>query len=118
MFFIKLSILLQYMKIFVPAGTRNLMYWGIQIVIWLNLAFYSIGTLVEIFACTPREKFWDVTITTGHCIDRNAINVASSAVNSCSDFITLLLPQKAIWDLQMPLRRKLAISSVFLTRFL
>jgi hypothetical protein len=118
MFIIKLSILIQYMKIFVPAKKGNVMYWGIHTVLWLNFAFYFAITFVVIFLCNPREKYWDVLITTGHCLDRYAANIVAAVVNSFSDFVILLLPQREIWRLQMPLRRKLAISAIFLTGLL
>ena len=117
-FFIKLSILLQYKRIFTPTQKKNLMYWGVYTVVWLNFAFYLAITIAEIFLCNPREKYWNVLITTGHCYDRNAANIAAGSVNSFSDFVILLLPQKVIWKLQMPLKRKLAVSGIFLTGLL
>lgn len=117
-FIIKLSILLQYKKIFAPTGEKNLIYWGVHIVIWLNFAFYFAITFAEIFLCNPREKYWNLLIETGHCYNRNAANISAGAVNSFSDFVILLLPQRVIWKLQMPLKRKLAVSAVFLTGFL
>ncbi len=117
-FILKLSILLQYKKIFTPAQKRNVMYWGIHLVIWLNFAFYFAITFAEIFLCKPRQKYWNVLITTGHCFNRNAANIAAGAVNSFSDFVILLLPQRVIWKLQMPLKRKLGVSAIFLVGLL
>ncbi|KAL8724487.1 MAG: hypothetical protein Q9166_007921 [cf. Caloplaca sp. 2 TL-2023] len=114
-FIIKLSILLQYMKIFASAQIRNSLYWGILAIIWINFAFYFAITFAEIFLCSPREKYWDVFNTTGHCHDRNAANIAAGCVNSFSDFVIILLPQRVIWKLQMPLKRKLGVSAIFLT---
>lgn len=113
-FTIKLSILLQYLRIFAPMKTKDMIYWGIHTVIWLNLAYYLAGVFVEAFLCNPREKYWNVLLDTGHCYNRDAINIVSGIINTVSDFAILLLPQKVIWKLQIPLKRKLAVSAIFL----
>lgn len=113
-FFIKLSILLQYLQIFVPLKTRDTIYWTSHALTWTNLLYYLIGTFLEIFSCTPIAKAWDPFITDGHCIDILAINVAASSINLLSDLAILILPQVSIWSLQMSLRRKVQISAIFL----
>lgn len=118
-FVIKLSILLQYLKIFVPSRQRNLtMFWAVNIIIGLNFIFYMAITFIEIFLCSPREKAWNVFIKTGHCLDANTANVSAAAVNCFSDFVILLLPQGVIWTLQMPLKKKIGVSVIFLMGFL
>lgn len=87
-------------------------------VIWSNLVYYTIMTFLSIFVCTPREKYWNLLITNGHCIDINATVAASAIVNCLSDFVILLLPQGVIWRLRVPLRRKVGVSAIFLTGFL
>ncbi|KAL8792454.1 MAG: hypothetical protein Q9195_004910 [Heterodermia aff. obscurata] len=114
-FIIKLSILLQYLKIFPPVQKRDLMYWGTHLLIWLNLGFYIADIFAELFLCSPREKYWNVLVTTGHCYSATTVNIASGIFNTISDFLTLLLPQRVIWKLQMPQKRKLGISAIFLT---
>ena len=118
MFVIKLSILLQYLRIFAPTKQRNSMFWGVHIVIWCNFVFYFVITFFEIFACNPREKYWDVLITTGSCFNTLAENIAAGAINAVSDFVILLLPQPVIWRLQMPLKKRLQVSVIFLAGFL
>lgn len=117
-FIIKLSILLQYLKIFPPVHKTDLMYWGTYLLIWLNLGFYIADIFAELFLCSPREKYWNVLITTGHCYSATTVNIASGIFNTISDFLTLLLPQRVIWKLQMPLKRKLGVSAIFLTGLL
>ena len=112
-FFVKLSILLQYVQIFVPSKTRNMMYLASHALIWTNLLFYLISTFLEIFACKPIAKAWNPLITTGHCINVLALNVAASSINSVSDLLILILPQVSIWRLQMSLKRKIQISTIF-----
>ena len=113
-FFVKLSILLQYLQIFVPLKQRNALYWIAHTLIWTNLVFYLISAFLEVFGCKPISKAWDPLITNGYCINILAVNVAASSINSLSDIAILVLPQVSIWRLQMALRRKVQISALFL----
>ena len=62
--------------------------------------------------CIPLEKVWDPTVA-GHCINSNAFYKAGSATDVVGDFAILFLPIPAVWDLQMPLKKKLGIISIF-----
>ena len=115
-FFIKLSILLQYLQIFVPLKSRNALYWTLHALIWTNLVFYLITFCLVLFSCKPIAKAWNPLITNGHCIDTLWAIIsltAAGAINSLSDIVILVLPQVSIWRLQMALRRKIQISAVF-----
>lgn len=116
--FVKLSLLLQYLKIFMPIRNSNFMVLVTYFVIWSTSIFYLVTTFFEIFACNPREMFWNRLITNGRCFNISAVNISSAVINCISDFVILLLPQGVIWRLQMPFRRKLGISAIFLTGFL
>ena len=117
-FTIRLSILLQYLRIFVPLGTRNLLFWTIYAVIGTNFMFYAAITFTEIFLCHPRDKYWNVLITDGHCGNKSTAGTAAGALNALSDIILLLLPQSVIWKLHMPVKKKIGVSAVFLAGFL
>lgn len=54
----------------------------------------------------------------GKCMDIDTVHVASSAVNTASDFILVIIPQAIVWRLHMPIRKLLAVSSVFLVGLL
>ncbi|KAL8786451.1 MAG: hypothetical protein Q9213_002767 [Squamulea squamosa] len=113
-FFVKWSILLQYLQIFVPLKKKSTMYLASHALIWTNFVFYFVSTFVEIFACSPVRKAWDPLIPEGHCINILALNVAASTINSTSDIGILILPQVSIWRLQMSRKRKIQISGIFL----
>ena len=115
----KLSILLQYSRIFNPAGKRSLpLLVTIQLSIWSIVIFYLVQTFFTIFQCNPRQKIWNKLITTGHCYDIYAMDKATGVFNVISDFVILVLPMSSIWRLQMALRKKLLISGVFAVGFL
>ena len=119
MTFVKLSILLQYLRIFAPSRKENLpLFTAIHACIWSLVVFYLVDTLFLIFICTPREKIWNPLMTTGHCFDGNASYKASGVFNVLSDFAILILPMPTVWKLHMPMRRRLLTMGVFATGFL
>lgn len=89
-------------------------YWACHALIWGNLVFYVCILFVIIFECHPIHEVWDLFYE-GHCIDRNAVLVATGAVNVFSDLLNLLLPIWATWHLQMAPKRKAGIIAVFAT---
>ncbi|KAM0798522.1 hypothetical protein BDR22DRAFT_808975 [Usnea florida] len=117
-FFIKLSILLQYLRIFAPTRKGNMfIYTGVHICIWSNLVFYLVETIFEIAICTPRKKIWNPLMTTGHCFSVNATFQATGVFNVISDFAILILPMPCLWRLRMPLRKKVLMTTIFATGF-
>ena len=115
-FLTKLSILLQYLRIFVPNHAGKL-YYTVQFIIWLNLLLYIADTLASIFTCMPRKKIWEPS-TPGHCVKIGIVVITNGAINVISDFSVLVLPLNSIWGLQMPRKRKIALSAVFATGLL
>ncbi|KAI0165411.1 hypothetical protein GGR52DRAFT_107168 [Hypoxylon sp. FL1284] len=112
---LKVGILLDWVLIFCPVGTRNAMFWISHIIIWANIAFYGIGTLVELFQCTPREKIWNPLYEGGSCpIDMHAHNFASGIFNIISDLVILAVPQSIIWKLQMTTPKRIGVSLLFM----
>jgi hypothetical protein len=109
---LKVGILLEWIKIFVPHGTRNLFWWVSIIVLVVNIGLYVAFVFVEIFACSPRQKIWNL-ILHGKCLDLGTVNVVSAIINLLSDIAILLLPQRAIWSLHMSLRKKIKVAPMF-----
>ncbi|KAL8789308.1 MAG: hypothetical protein Q9213_001231 [Squamulea squamosa] len=109
----KLPILLQYIRIFIPAR-QGFVYWASQTLIWANLFFYVSTSFALLFECTPRAKIWDTTIP-GRCINIKAVFLLTGAWNVLSDITILVLPISPIWQLQMSQRKKLGIYAVFST---
>lgn len=110
---IKLSILWQYIQVFMPNKQPRALYWTTIAVIAANLASYLVLLVLQIWSCNPMRKSWDPLVTDGHCLNTLALNVGASSVNVVSDTAILLLPQAVIWRLHMPLKQKLAVSMMF-----
>lgn len=118
-FFIKLSILLQYLEVFVPVKMSNTsyIYWSCHVFIWVLFVFYFLSTFLEIFSCRPLAKAWNQLLD-GTCMNTLVLNVAASSINSATDLMILVLPQVAIWRLRMSISKKISVSALFLIAIL
>ena len=102
----KLSVLALYIRIFRKAN-KTFTIAAALIATWIIL--WSIGVYLDIFLeCRPLDTLW-----LGDCAPSFATSVSTSVLNIVSDVALLILPQPLLWRLQMPIRKKLALSSVF-----
>ncbi|KAI0011899.1 hypothetical protein F4779DRAFT_570835 [Xylariaceae sp. FL0662B] len=110
---IKSAILMEWVRIFVPRGTRNSFSWMCYTLLCANVIYYTASILVSAFACSPHERNWNKSLP-GTCINTKAILISSPAINLVSDLLILVLPQRLIWTLHMSKRKKINISLVFM----
>ena len=110
-FITKLSILLLFLRIFVPSRKSKTFYL-VHILLWTNLVFYLADTIVEIFECTLRRKIW-LPKTPGKCVSISSLILITAIINVVSDFSILLLPMASIWRLQQEINQKLGITAIF-----
>lgn len=112
--FVKFAILLDWLRIFIPTGQRNVMYWTIHILIWSNFIYYTSGTFFEKLRCWPTRKIWDPFFVGGSCpINIEANNFASTVINLISDIAILIVPQWVIWRINTKKAKKLGVSLLF-----
>ena len=111
--FTKLSILLLILRVFCSVQ-RDLCYWCTQGLLGFNTIFYTVYFFIPIFSCTPRLKIWAPN-TPGSCMEINILYYASAIFNMVSDILMLTVPIFLIWNLQMSVRRKIGVSTIFLT---
>jgi hypothetical protein len=109
---IKPAILLQWVRLFVPRGSHTTLFWTCHITAWTNFVASVVQLFLVAFACNPREKYWNALVL-GKCLDANATAFAAPIINLGFDIIILLLPQKVIWNLHLPFRKKLGIATLF-----
>ncbi len=111
--FLKVAILLDWMRIFVPTGTRNTLFWILQLFIWSNALFYFIGTFVDAFECPSKD------VGTVKCNTDVAKYILTSAViNLISDLTNSHNTSLVIWKLNMSNAQKKGISLLFLIWFI
>lgn len=112
---LKVSILLDWARIFAPRGTGNTTFrWICYSMLGVNAVYYTVAILVSSFSCFPHEKIWNRLIP-GSCIDSKIVLICSASINVVSDFLILLLPQKIIWHLRISVRKRIGISFFFTT---
>ncbi|CAJ2508336.1 Uu.00g133620.m01.CDS01 [Anthostomella pinea] len=109
---IKAAILLEWLHIFVPTGTRNYFFWIGYSLLWINIAFYSAAIIVLNLTCFPREKYWN-RLLPGKCTDDRPLDISSAIINFLVDLGILFLPQKVIWNLNMSSKKRIGVSAIF-----
>lgn len=109
---IKAAIVLEWIRIFVPRGTRNAFFWTCHALAWLNATACVIMLFVVAFACDPIERYWNPLVL-GKCLDANATAFIAPIINLIFDIIALILPQKVIWGLHLSWRKKMGVSVLF-----
>ncbi|KXT11033.1 hypothetical protein AC579_7320 [Pseudocercospora musae] len=107
--FTKLSILLQYTRIFPQKGFR-LATW---IVMGAVVIYATWRVLAAIFTCLPVAAFWDKRIVNKHCQNKFNVAMASTALNMATDLTIAFLPMPVLNQLQLPRRQKYALMAVF-----
>ncbi|KAJ5746202.1 hypothetical protein N7520_011384 [Penicillium odoratum] len=106
--FTKCSVLIFYLRIF-PSRKFHIAVWTIVFI----AAGYSVASiLANIFSCNPIAKSWDLTITTGSCMNRPVFYFANAGLGIFTDFATVAVPIPWIYRLQMPTRQKVAVCGV------
>ncbi|KAI0397464.1 hypothetical protein F5Y17DRAFT_373665 [Xylariaceae sp. FL0594] len=111
--FLKTAILLDWVRTFVPTGTRNALSYILWTLIWANALFYFIGTFIEAFQCPPDDG--SKKVAARHCpIDAPKYNITSGIINVLSDLTILVSPHWVIWKLHMTTAQKTGVSFLFL----
>ena len=117
---LKVGILLDWLDLFAPTalGKRrrnSAMFWVCHILIVVVVITYSTSTLLNIFQCTPREKAWLGPLVPGDCpVNLRATSLSGVIVNVITDLAILVLPLRAVWKLNLSMKRKAGVSLLFL----
>ena len=74
---------------------------------------YSISFLaVFLTNCVPVSYSWN-PVPGGYCKSVNLEEIVSLSINMIIDTSVVILPMVPLWSLQLPTRKKIAISSFF-----
>ncbi|KAI0100020.1 hypothetical protein GGR51DRAFT_375879 [Nemania sp. FL0031] len=111
-FFIKVAILLEWIRIFNPRRTKNVFYWAAWAILIVNTLFYVPTAFIYNLACRPFAKNYNPFIK-GKCYDPVQLWLASGAINFAVDLAIFPLPQNVIWHLRMSAKKKASIAAVF-----
>lgn len=110
----KLSLFLLYNRLFGRhRWIRYLVYLGIS----SAAAMYTASMVVYGYLCLPRRgQSWIEDGLSSRCHNQFImIGYVRGPFNVLSDLYLLFLPLPAVWQLQLPLRKRLGIAGIFLT---
>ncbi|OAL01627.1 hypothetical protein IQ06DRAFT_272352 [Phaeosphaeriaceae sp. SRC1lsM3a] len=107
--FTKVSIILQYQRIFTTREMRIPLYIAMFIcVAWGVTTFFT-----SIFSCVPVNAYWRVLEkATAKCIKDETLWFTNAGINIFTDLMVAILPVKALWGLQIPKRQKIALVGI------
>lgn len=100
---------------------RRSIQWSLWALAAFNLGHIIAVFLVVVFQCTPVHMYWDhfktdrvledgtVVNPNYHCIDQAAFSISTAGIAVATDIAILMVPVFIMWNLRMPLRRKLAV---------
>lgn len=108
--FAKFSLIVLYYRI---ANKNTVFKWSLYILAAIVCGYSIAIVLGLIFGCHPIAKSWDVTITGGHCINKNGLYVATAVTNTATDLALILLPIPVIVKLHKPRAQKVGIILLF-----
>ena len=106
---IKISICLLYFKLFTISSWTRYAIYGTVMFIFL---YSTIGILIIIFACRPLNTLWDL-LETGTCLNTADTATALASLNIVADVFILSIPVPDVLGLQLPLKQKLGVLSIF-----
>ncbi|KAI1483082.1 hypothetical protein K445DRAFT_321120 [Daldinia sp. EC12] len=109
---LKTAILIDWVQMFIPRGTRGVFFWTCYGILLFNFLFYFSSEIAGNLSCIPFKRIWDKTVP-GKCFDRNPLDLTTASVNVICDLFILLAPQKIIWGLHLTREKKIGVSIVY-----
>ncbi|KAK5797950.1 hypothetical protein VI817_004241 [Penicillium citrinum] len=108
--FAKVGLIILYHRI---VNKQTLYVWTLH-TISAVVCGYSIAIVFAlIFACNPIERSWNASITTGYCVNRNGLYIATAVTNIITDIALILFPVPLVLGLQMPRIQKIGLLGMF-----
>ncbi|KAH8707469.1 hypothetical protein GQ44DRAFT_763647 [Phaeosphaeriaceae sp. PMI808] len=111
--FTKLSILHFYLRFLLARPHLRKIVYAVMVIV----VIYSFVTSFDwLYVCRPLEKYWDLTITEGSCVNVYKFTVLNGVMNVVTDAIILLFPLAILRDLQnLAYQEKVAVTGIMMT---
>ncbi|KAF2116474.1 hypothetical protein BDV96DRAFT_543909 [Lophiotrema nucula] len=107
--FTKISILVQYLRIFPTPRFRAVCCVVLSFVVGFGIwNFFG-----SIFLCTPVQFFWNKSLKKGTCLNQFVVWFVNAGVNIAQDVIILILPMPLLHRLNVPRAQKRALIIIF-----
>ncbi|CAN9082466.1 unnamed protein product [Alternaria sp. RS040] len=109
--FMKVAILLTYIRIF----PSKLDKWFCRLMIFYTVSLNTACFFITLFQCSPASTYWEIFkyIGTAKCLNIKAIYYFHSAQNTFSDFVIFLWPARNLMNVQVSLRQRVTLISMF-----
>ncbi|RFU23554.1 hypothetical protein B7463_g12784, partial [Scytalidium lignicola] len=108
----KLSIIVFYYRLFPVQAFRKFLYFVVFLVVGWWIAVF----ITSLTQCRPFSYFWNQYVdptAKGKCINISAFFLGNGGASVFTDFLILLTPIPMVWNLQMPVAKRLSILSIF-----
>ncbi|KAI5367842.1 hypothetical protein Slin15195_G029750 [Septoria linicola] len=105
----KFSLLLFYRRLSPEAWFKWMLWTTVIFVIGYSAALF----FALIFACTPLQVNWDITITSGTCANKGGMYLATAGLNAATDVLLLVIPIPMVLKLHVPLSQKIGLVAMF-----
>jgi hypothetical protein len=110
--FTKLSILFLYLRLS-PQKWFRILVWTLAAIVITYVVVYN---FMSIFGCQPVAATWNLEVmASATCMDPLTKYMSLSILNIIIDVFTLVLPIPVVAPLQMSMRQKVVICSLFAT---
>ncbi|KAI0841627.1 integral membrane protein [Hypoxylon sp. FL0890] len=100
----KISILTQLYRLTIASGDRKMTIAALLSIAVIGLSSF-VFFIVSIFQCTPLSEFWKLSAEPQNCINEGAHLMAANIINSVTDWVTVLLPIKTAFGLNLPAKQ-------------
>jgi hypothetical protein len=105
----KASLLLFYLRLSVNTAFHH---W-IWATMWFNIGLGISTFVADLFQCTPVAFFWDTSIAGGKCFNQFLFYFITASISTATDLWILLLPMPIFWGLQISVKRRIILISLF-----
>jgi hypothetical protein len=102
-----------YTTIFSVASFKRIIY--VFIALTAAYAFAFIPYFMT--QCRPVSAAWDPVLSQTNCSPTRNQELASVSVNMVLDLAIVILPAPLVWNLHMPIRKRLAVIGIFSVGF-
>jgi len=116
--FVKCTLLVLYFRLFHTSHMAVIMIWAGIVIISL---FYIASMAASIYFCYPHkgDGGWLSHKYHERCRTQSiTLSVTQGTFSAVSDIYVLYIPLRLVWDFQLPTKKKVGVSAIFLTGLL
>jgi hypothetical protein len=106
----KLVLLLFYLQL---QNSEKWFKWSIYAAMFIDVGSSAAIFFSAIFVCKPIAMGWDITITTGQCIDRVALFESTAVLGVITDVLIIIIPIPMVLSLHVSRAKKAGLFAMF-----